>query len=391
MKIFCWNCHGVGNPATIRELKQLLVANVSDILFLCETKVHSNEFSRIQSRCRMGGCLAVSSEGKSNGLAMMWREDVDVTIQTYSKFHIDSLIKLDNGEVIRFTSFYGHPNPNLRHHAWDMLKKVKDKVNEGWIVGGDFNAILNNSEKEGGRRKPTNMMEDFWDILDVLNLSDVKTKNGWFTWTNNREGNGVIKERLDRFLISDIIIEKMPFITSSIVRQSKSDHEAILLDLYGNNPKEKGYDLRAWFRYDVCWAKEQEAKDIISKAWSMEGCNTVDKMKLVKDKLGPWQYNRVRKLRNIIKGLEKDIHNLMDGQISESLTNLLKIARSKLGYHYEVEEKYWATRAQTQWLKEGDRNTRFFHAKASSRRSKNSIDSLKDEQGVWCVDKKEIC
>ncbi|KAK8302591.1 hypothetical protein V6Z12_D04G097400 [Gossypium hirsutum] len=382
MKIFCWNCRGVGNPAIVRELKQLLVANVPDILFLCETKVHSNEFSRIQSRCRMGGCLTVSSEGKSGGLAMMWREDVDVTIQTYSKFHIDSLIKLDNGEVIRFTGSYGHPNPNLRHHAWDMLKKVKDKVNEGWIVGGDFNVILNNSEKERGCRKPTNMMDDFWDILDVLNLSDVKTKNGWFTWTNNREGTGVIKERLDRFLISDIIIEKMPFITSSIVRQSKSDHEAILLDLYGNNPKEKGYDLRAWFRYDICWAKEQEAKDIISKAWSMEGCNTVDKMKLVKDKLGPWQYNRVRKLRNIIKGLEKDIHNLMDGQISESSTNLLKIARSKLGYHYEVEEKYWATRVRTQWLKEGDMNTRFFHAKASSRRSKNSIDSLKDEQVI---------
>ncbi|MBA0817826.1 hypothetical protein Gohar_022187, partial [Gossypium harknessii] len=113
--------------AVVRELKQLLVANVPGILFLCKTKVHSNEFSRIQSRCRMGGCLAVNSEGKSGGLALMWREDVDVTIQTYSKFHIDSLIKLDNGEVIRFTGFYGHPNPNLRHHAWDMLKKVKDK------------------------------------------------------------------------------------------------------------------------------------------------------------------------------------------------------------------------------------------------------------------------
>lgn len=44
-------------------------------------------------------------------------------------------------------------------------------------------------------------MDEFYDILDELSLVDVKTYNGWFTWTNNREGPDLIKERLDRFLI----------------------------------------------------------------------------------------------------------------------------------------------------------------------------------------------
>ncbi|MFQ6636763.1 hypothetical protein Gotur_014105 [Gossypium turneri] len=37
MKIFSWNCRGVGNPVIVRELKQLLVANCPDVIFLCET------------------------------------------------------------------------------------------------------------------------------------------------------------------------------------------------------------------------------------------------------------------------------------------------------------------------------------------------------------------
>ncbi|KAH1114434.1 hypothetical protein J1N35_007812 [Gossypium stocksii] len=75
-----------------------------------------------------------------------------------------------------------------------MLRRVKGSLNEGWIVGGDFNAILNNAEKEGGRRKPKAMIEDFYNLLEELNMSDVKTRNGWFTWTNNREGTRLVKD-----------------------------------------------------------------------------------------------------------------------------------------------------------------------------------------------------
>ncbi|MBA0805052.1 hypothetical protein Gohar_004597, partial [Gossypium harknessii] len=34
----------------------------------------------------------------------------------------------------------------------DILKRVRRSVKEDWIVGGEFNAIINDTEKEGGRR-----------------------------------------------------------------------------------------------------------------------------------------------------------------------------------------------------------------------------------------------
>lgn len=126
----------------------------------------------------MEGCLAVSSEGKSGGLALMWREGMSVTVQNYSKFHIDSLVSMDDSESFRFISFYGQTDSCLRQQSWDMLRKVKSTINEEWIVGGDFNAILNDSEKEGGRRKLKTSMDDFCDILEELSLTDVKTYNG---------------------------------------------------------------------------------------------------------------------------------------------------------------------------------------------------------------------
>ncbi|KAA3481340.1 reverse transcriptase [Gossypium australe] len=131
----------------------------------------------------MERCLAVSAEGKNGCLALMWKEGNKVTIQNYSKYHIDSLVKMEDGTDIRFTGFYGQADPTLRNQAWDMLRRIKSN-----IVGGDFNAILNNVEKDGGRRKPQNLMNDFRELLEELTLVDIKTSVRWFTWSNNRKG-----------------------------------------------------------------------------------------------------------------------------------------------------------------------------------------------------------
>jgi hypothetical protein len=40
-------------------------------------------------------------------------------------------------------------------------------------------------------------------------------------------------------------------------------------------------------------------------------------------------------------------------------------------------------RARLDWLREGDRNTRFFHSKAVWRARKNNIKKLRDDNGQW--------
>ncbi|KAB1671562.1 hypothetical protein [Gossypium barbadense] len=356
----------------------MLVANDPDIVFLCETKINANKFSSVRSRCKMEGCLAVNANGKSGGLVMMWKESNKVKVQTYSSNHIDSIIKVENDNPIRFTGFYGNAEPNKRQCLWNMLRRVGQSVTEKWIIGGDFNAILDNAKKEGGRRKPSALMEDFREVVDGLSMADLKTDNGWFTWVNNRDGTALVKERLDRFLMSANDVARFPFMETKVIRQSTSDQDAIILDTEGRKSRDRHRDPRICFKYDVCWAKDVEAKKIIKEAWQKGSADIMGKIEMVGKKLGGWQYKKLKQMRTQMGTLQANINKVIDSQGGTYASNKLKALRIKLGKLLDEEEKYWAQRSRIQWLKEGDRNTRFFHVRATNRRKKNNIARLKD-------------
>jgi hypothetical protein len=55
------------------------------------------------------------------------------------------------------------------------------------------------------------------------------------------------------------------------------------------------------------------------------------------------------------------------------------------------EDAFWRQRAKTHWLREGDLNTRFFHAAATSRRKVNRISSLVDSSGTQYTENSDLC
>ena len=50
----------------------------------------------------------------------------------------------------------------------------------------------------------------------------------------------------------------------------------------------------------------------------------------------------------------------------------------------------WRQRSKIPWLRDGDRNTRFFHSKASQRRRRNYITKLHDANGGWCSSQDQV-
>lgn len=65
------------------------------------------------------------------------------------------------------------------------------------------------------------------------------------------------------------------------------------------------------------------------------------------------------------------------------------IERDKLNEILLHEKLYWKKRAKLFWLKEGDENTKFFHAHASARKKNNRVDFLITDEGTK-VDSDEV-
>ena len=52
----------------------------------------SSEFARIQNRLGDFYGLSVDSRGRSRGLALLWRKDIDVVLRSMSLHHIDVVV-----------------------------------------------------------------------------------------------------------------------------------------------------------------------------------------------------------------------------------------------------------------------------------------------------------
>jgi hypothetical protein len=67
----------------------------------------------------------------------------------------------------------------------------------------------------------------------------------------------------------------------------------------------------------------------------------------------------------------------------EDMGNSNQIAHLKRDIQLQLEKDdlWWRQRAKVEWLKHGDRNTCYFHACVNSRRRKNNIEKIKDENG----------
>ncbi|KAK4721761.1 hypothetical protein R3W88_011994 [Solanum pinnatisectum] len=86
----------------------------------------------------------------------------------------------------------------MKLELWEELENIGEGGLVPWIIGGDFNVILNEEEKLGGLSFTQNEAMDFALFINNCGLSEIKFVGSKYTWWNGRIEEDCIFKRLDR-------------------------------------------------------------------------------------------------------------------------------------------------------------------------------------------------
>lgn len=98
---------------------------------------------------------------------------------------------------------------------------------------------------------------------------------------------------------------------------------------------------------------------------------------------GEFDAHNLGKLGKDIARIEEKLKDQSLWSETEADRRLYKQLEKDYGELLKIQETMWRQRSRAVWLKDGDRNTNFFHNKANQRAKTNDIKKIKDEEGVW--------
>ncbi|XP_071912221.1 uncharacterized protein [Coffea arabica] len=293
------------------------------------------------SRCRRPLDNSPTEGGRAGGLALFWKDDVVLLDVQGSDWYIAArVVEKETNDDWWLVGIYASTEDRVRKHQWKTIEEKKREWGEKWAVMGDFNYICSNGEKWGGRERSEGSFRDFNNFISGNELVDIGFVGVSWTWSNTWDGEGEVKERLDRCLGSVGWMQLHENVTCEHIEKEASDHCLLMVD---TNPQQRR-------------GKRRTAKG-----------NAKAKIQGIKEQLKATREAGERCNKGVI--------------------TTLKLQLSKA---YKDEELYWSQKSRSRWLREGDKNTTYFHQSVMAKRKRNRISILQKTDGEWCRSDQKI-
>ncbi|GKC42215.1 hypothetical protein Tco_1059937 [Tanacetum coccineum] len=177
------------------------------------------------------------------------------------------------------------------------------------------------------------------------------------SWARHDPDNGILK-KIDRVLGNNCFMGNFPNAHAMFLPHLSSDRCPVVLFI----PKMVRKKKKA-FKFANFIAEKPKFLDIVKEGWNMEieGCYM---FKLVK---------KLKRLKPLLKNLSWKNGNLYER------VNKWKGGASK---YSNKEDSFLSQQAKIEWLKDGDKNSKFFHAVLKSRKHKSRVAAISNENGV---------
>jgi exonuclease III len=381
VKLLSWNVRGLNDRGKRLRVKHMLKIWQPDIICLQETKLEviTRQIVRSVWRCHHVDWMFLGSNGASGGILVMWDkrlvEKVEDAVGLYSvscKFKNTA-----DRKVWMFTGVYGPNADRERSNMWDELAGVQSWWGVPWCVGGDFNVVRFPSERMGSVAF-SQAMYNFSDFIAVNGLIDTPLSGGNYTWSNNREVASM--SRIDRFLFTADWEEGFSMTSQKRMIRLTSDHFPIMLEC---DCFQRG---RRPFRFENMWLKADGFLERVQNWWGsyqFDGNHSfvlAHKLKALKGDLKKWneeEFGHVTLQKNLLMADLRELEVAEDSRPlsveEKSKKELTIVGLDKL---ILLDEISWRQKSRALWLKEGDKNSKFFHRLANSHRNTNSIGQL---------------
>ena len=232
-------------------------------------------------------------------------------------------------------------------------------------------------------------MDALREAIDDCGVNDLGFKGSRFTWQRGNSPATLLRERLDRILADDEWCNLFPSWEVVHLPRYRSDHSPLLLKTGINDQFRRGNKL---FKFEAMWLSKDECATVVQEAWSeSNGDDVTTRLELVSNKLSSWASmafgNLKKRKKRALARLDALQQRVQDASVMAQCHTVV----DELDDIHRLEKSYWHARARANEIRDGDKNTKYFHHKASQRKRRNRIKGLLDENGVRKKGKEEMC
>lgn len=220
-------------------------------------------------------------------------------------------------------------------------------------------------------------MDGFRQAVEDCNLVELNLEGGQYTWEKSKGTKNWVRERLDNAFADASWWQKFPLCKLSVTHTVISDHDPLCLELCNTTFSRK----QSRFRFENIWLKEPNFHAEVSSHWrTLPASHILPKLVTISDFMAKWGHKFFHKFRDKVKIQKRIIEGLMNRNDTAGIAKYF-VEKEKLHELLCQEETYWKQRAKTFWLAEGDENSKFFHAQATTRKRLNHIPHLVNNLG----------